>query len=333
MGNQPPSLTRRLRYNDRTLTELELVNHPSELGVENHLLDEFFRALKHNQTVTSLVITNAFSDALIGPTWRDFLEALVGLKKLEQLELLETDIPFYSLPRIVSATKALKAIGIHQSILSGMKVKDIEILSNSLVDATTLEEFVWEQNFETLGRENGSSALDPLLFALAKLPNLQIVTISACPTSLVPLFSPMALESFCHQFSDTLVTLDLSGCGLRAFHFEVLLTTLAVKKSLQTLHVQRNNNEAHDLTPLLQLVEENYYLQDVASDATGLIKKQLDFWLVLNQTIRPRLLSTSPSGRFRVWCSLIADTKHDPTVLFYLLNEYQDYWIRGPGMA
>jgi hypothetical protein len=262
MGNQTPSLTSRLRYNDRTLEELELISPPSELGVED--LNEFFQALRDNRTVKSMVITNAFSDVVIGPIWGDFLEALVCIETLEQLELLEVDIPFYSMPRILERRRSsLKCVGIHESLSTGIKLDDIEMLYNSLMYGTSLEEFVWEQNFQSLSRENNSSALDPLLSALSNLPNLQLLTISGSPTNLVPLFSPMALESFCQnvKFSNALVTLDLSGCGLGAFHMEVLLTTIASNKSIRTLHVQRN--QARDLTPLLQLVQENYFLQDI----------------------------------------------------------------------
>jgi hypothetical protein len=74
--------------------------------------------------------------------------------------------------------------------------------------------------------------LDPLLFALATIPNLQHLELTGCGSHALadahvsPLISPACLTHFLHQRAFTLQTLELSFLEFQEIQFQAITTTL-----------------------------------------------------------------------------------------------------------
>jgi hypothetical protein len=314
MGNRPSSLSYRLRYNDRTLTELDLTSAPV---VED--FHELCRCMKRNSTVRSVVLMTGFTDQVMGPLWTEFLASLVSLQALEQVELLETSVPFDSLTRLVQHVPTLKALAVHEGISEGISAMDVSSLAEAFHGAQHLEEFGFENDFRALARE--TNALDPLVVALSQLPTLTLLGLSNCGLEhSFQLLSPSALASLCRS-SHELQTLDLSGCGLTDEHFQVLREGLGNHTALRKLHVQRNRGGPRSFAALIELLQQNYRLHSMVTDAAGQVHAQLEIWLFLNEHVREPL-ALSPN---RLW-SIVQRMRTRPDALFYLLQEYPELW-------
>jgi hypothetical protein len=345
------SLVYRIRYNDPSLTELGLT---TSLDDE---LESVIQCLPRNRTITSAVLFGAFTSHVLQQTkWNQFVQALISVQSLRQVELLETSVPFDTLRQLLQKP-TLETLAVTDGIqLGSVTAKAIAQLGASIQEQRQrgecqLLEFVWECKYSTIllhGQHSTTSRsichlLDPLLSALGSLSSLTLlglVNSNLDKLPLSPLMSPGTLFQFVSQHRSSLQILDLSGCGLMDEHFQALREALSPSSPtasstedpycvLERLHLQRNLATIHGLEGnLLPLVKSNSSrrLRILVTDATGTpLQEQLELWLYWRQQVREPL-GRNPTRR-DLGRMVVRMSDGRPDILFLLLREYPEIYF------
>lgn len=333
-----------------SLADLLRCNHKSlwklKLNKDRHFEDvnKFCEALKENTTVTSVEVTWKFLRRVADPSL--LLECLGGLENLEELvvEVMQNNFLLSCALRHASRLKCLRIEGLRfrsnqevQELANGLRrcqslrqigLASVQFMVEGMQGAGGMFflPVVSDQDEED---ENGRKIrLDPLLDAMASLPNLDHIRLQHYLNGTrVESPSEEILRRLCHSPRRSLI---FHSCGLSDQQCVVLADELtkAATSDLKILVVTRN----FQISPLgwdafVNMLAVNHSIVDFHEGEKGQrnapSKEQLakiKYYLGLNQSGRSRLLQGSMTSRRKAWFDFLVQGSHDMDKVFFAMQ-------------
>jgi hypothetical protein len=331
--------------------EVRLVSCPDA----DREMDSFLMRLQNSDIQKIFVRTDFLMDMAEENVFK-FLNSLGTLANLRALVIQSSSrfhievIPAQGLLSLRQAPQLRRLVLEDMQITASHKAF-ISALATAVESHSSLKEIVMTNFFANDWANTGPNVLDPLIWTLATIPNLELLELSGCGSHALcgqdaQLLSSTSLSKLLGK--PTLQHLQLSFLELDDQHFEAIASQLRMNESLTNLSLDYHNLNSRGFREMMQAMEYNssvktlslrslrdigndgfaeamkmlqlnYSIESLSVTASPSQQAQIDLYLRMNRAGRDML--REPSASMSQWVDVIARNSDDIDVVRHLLQE------------
>lgn len=318
----------------------------------------FLRRLKRSENARNVTIRTDFFIDLSEEQITSFFSSVSEMKKLQALKIQSSSrfhvqtIPVESL-KLLKTASSLQSFELEDMQITAFNKSWISALAYIVENHPSLTTIRLRNFFANDFSNESPNILDPLIWTVATVPNLQTFEFSGCGShalcgQTIQLISPIALSKLL-QTSTNLLKLDLSFLELEDTHFETIANHLQVNTSITELTLDYHRLGCLGFDKMMKSMEKNitikllslrsltdigdvgyqqamnmlrgnYTIEQLSVTASHPTQQaEIDLYLRMNNA--GRSLLQNPNTPLHKWLDVLAGTSDDLDVTRHLIQE------------